>query len=376
MDFAGSRSERFVEQPEEAQMSQMLEPALGATAPMPPLAAPASTPLPGAEGPPAPTLEGLQPPPAQAGPVSVFRVDQERLTALQDLTWRRVRIVLWIVAVGVALGFLLLLPVVHLPPPTNHPATGVTAVSGHPIVQPPFWAAMLFGIGVGIPVLALGLGVLALPVLLCRAAWLRRQQSLHLAIGRQGLLFFLPGQMERWFLLPWGHITALTDVSTPARTGRRERLRTVLWRRWARLQRAFRHGRRLDKAETARAPVRSPFLLHVRAAGPQQRLRVVCFARLPDSRYGWLFTLAPFTRRVGATTFVLRTSWFESAVKPQNVSLHQVLLGLWASSLARAQRSMVPLPNARGAVLLGAPAKEAEQAPRRVDGPAWVALPL
>src|ERR1051326_301260 len=111
MDFAGSRSERFVEQPEEAQMSQMLEPALGATAPMPPLAAPASTPLPEAEAPLAPTLEVLQPPPAQAGPVSVFRVDQERLTALQDLTWRRVRIVLWIVAVGVALGFLLLLPV-------------------------------------------------------------------------------------------------------------------------------------------------------------------------------------------------------------------------------------------------------------------------
>jgi hypothetical protein len=373
MDSAGSHSERFVEQRvSEDDLSQIPDMQLGITTPMSPLASPPSGPLSAAE-------EVAQTVPAEGGSVSVFRVDQERLTALQDLTWRRVRLLLWALVVGVGLGLLLLIPAVHatLPPaPVVHLPKGAPAPVTHPgSIQRPFWAALLFVLGVGAPVLALGLGVLALPVLLWRAAWLRRQQALHLAIGRQGLLFFLPGQLGHWYLLPWGHITSLTDVSVVARNGRRERLRTVLWRRWARLQRAYRRGRHLDKT-SARKQVRSPFRLHVQAAGPQQRLRVVCYARLPDSGYGWLFTLAPFTRRVSATTFLVDTGWFESATGLHGVSLHRALLALWDSSPARAQRAPVPLPSARGAVLLNAAGSAQQPEARRVDGPVWAALPL
>jgi hypothetical protein len=233
-------------------------------------------------------------------------------------------------------------------------------------------------VSVGAPLLALALSLLALPPLLWRAAWLRRQRDLHLAIGRQGLLFFLPGQMGRWFLLPWGHITALTDATSVPPSGRRARLRTVLWRRWARLRRVLRRGRHLGSASAATTPMRSPFLLHARAARPQQRLRVVCYARLPDSGYNWLFSLAPFTRRVGSAAFLLDSGWFESAASASGASLHQALLGLWASSLARAQRAPLPLPREQGAVLLEAPAPAPKPEPeaRRVDGAAWAALPL
>jgi hypothetical protein len=370
MNFAGSSSERFANPSSEAQARPPQETALGITAPMPPLPTAGIAPAPRPERVPS------APPPAAA---SVFRINQDRLAALQDLTWRRARVVLWVLVVGVALGLLLLIPAVHqLPPPPAHPATGTPTVTHPSTTQRPFWAFLLLMISVGAPLLALAVGVLALPVLLWRAAWLRRQRDLHLAIGRQGLLFFLPGQMGRWFLLPWGHITALTDVTTTPRNGRRARLRTVLWRRWARLQRAFRHGHRLGKASAARSPVHSPFLLPVWAAGPHQRLRVACYGRLPDSGYSWLFTLAPFTRRVGSTTFLLESGWFESATGQPAVSLHRVLLGLWASSLAREQRAFLPLPRARGAVMLNtaAPVQEAGAEARRVDGPAWAALPL
>lgn len=376
MDFAGSQSERFVEQPSVDQMGQTPYIVWGTTAPVPPLVA--SPPLP-TDAIPTSTQEPTQPAPTEAGPVSVFQIDQERLSALQDLTWRRVRALAWVLVVGVALGLLLLIPAVRPPQPVPiHVPNSAPFISSHPTTSRPFWAALLLGLGIAGPGVALALGVLVLPVLLWRAAWLRRQQALHLAIGRQGLLFFLPGQMGHWFLLPWGHITALTDASTAARTGRRERLRTVLWRRWARLQRAFRHGRRLEKSSAARKPVHSPFRLHVRAAGPQQRLRVGCYARLPDSGYGWLFTLAPFTRRVGASAFLLDSGWFESATGARGASLHQTLLGLWAVPPVRAQRAPLPLPRARGAVLLNASAsaRPAEPAARCVDGAAWAALPL
>jgi hypothetical protein len=309
---------------------------------------------------------------------------------LQELNWRLVRAVLWVLAVGVALGLLLLIPPVHLPP-AQVPASVHGAIRSHPPApQRPLWASILLVIGLGAPLLALALGLLALPVLLRRAVWLRRQRDLHLAIGRQGLLFFLPGQAGRWFLLPWGHMTALTDVTTTPRNGRRARLRTVRWRRLARFQRVFRHGRRLGAESGKRPSARSPFLLRARAARPQERLRVACYARLPDSGYSWLFGLAPFTRRVGPGMFLLETGWFESAAPrlpaaqgakqpaPPGASLHRVLLGLWRSPLLRAQRSTLPLPRTGGAVILNAPApvQKSDVAARLADRAAWAALPL
>ncbi len=378
MDFADSRSERFVAPPSAAEANPTQETGFGATTPMPPLA-PSS---PAAEAVSLPEPKKAAPVPAASGSASVFRIDQERLAALQDRNWRRVRALLWMLAAGMALGFLLLIPTVHQPPPApvHLVGHGGPAPIRQNIPQRPLWAAILLVVSVSAPLLALALALLALPPLLWRAAWLRRQRDLHLAIGRQGLLFFLPGQIGRWFLLPWGHITALTDATVAPQRGRWARLRTVLWRRWARLQRAFRRGRHLGVASAATIPTRSPFLLHARAAGPQQRLRVVCYARLPDSGYSWLFSLAPFTRRVGSTTFRLDSGWFESAASPPGASLHQALLGLWASSLARAQRAPLPLPRERGAVLLDAPAPMPAPGPgseaRRVDGAAWAALPL
>jgi hypothetical protein len=349
-------------------MQQM---AFEVTAPLPPLPSSALA-APGPE-------ETAPPTPAASGPASVFRIDQERLTTLEDLNWRRVRALLIVLAIGVGLGLLLLIPAVHQPPPAPIRPVYTEPFIAHPPPAPtrPLWAQVFLIVGVVAPLLALALALLALPGLLWRAAWLRRQRDLHLAIGRQGLLFFLPGRAERWLLLPWGHITGLTDVTTTPRSARSERLRTVLWRRWARLQRLFRHGRRLGAAAGGSA-VRSPFLAHARASGPHERLRLVCYARLPDSGYSWLFGLAPFTRRVGAATFLLETGWFEPAISAPGVSLRRVLLGLWVSPLVRSKRPALPLPQARGAVLLNASSSVQAPAPaaRLADGPAWAALLL
>ncbi|HLV99476.1 MAG TPA: hypothetical protein VKT82_12450 [Ktedonobacterales bacterium] len=417
MDSAGSQSERFDAQPTEAQAnspaageaSLSQPPANGAAAPpsppsfeyaplfspsappehLTPMAFEVTVPFPPLTAPlrsesvdlPTPTLEEeTQPTPAASGSASVFRIDQERLTTLQDLNWRRVRLLLIVLAVGVALGLLLLIPAVHQPPPAPaaNPLIHQPPGTHRPVSQRPLWATVLLVVSVVAPLLALALGLIVLPGLLWRAAWLRRQRDLHLAIGRQGLLFFLPGRAERWLLLPWGHITGLADATAAPRSARRERLRTVLWRRWARLRRLLRRGRRLGAAASGGSVVRSPFLAHARAAVPQERLRVACFARLPDSGYSWLFGLAPFTRRVGAATFLLETGWFESAISAPGVSLRRVLLGLWVSPLARSKRPVLPLPQTRGAVLLDTPDADQEPDPeaRRVDGAAWAALLL
>jgi|GEM_PF-1906609 len=378
------------------------------TLPVPPPAFAAGPFAPPAPLPPLPPVGAVPAPQAAAtGSASIFRVERERLDAFQEINWRRVRLVLWIMAAGIALGFLLLIPQAHTPPPLptiprrTSPAEERLLLLHAP--QRPLWASVFLVIGIAAPLLALALGLLALPPLLWQMTRLRRQGDLHLAIGRQGLLFFLPGRPRYWFLLPWGHITALTDATVAPPTGRRVRLRTVLWRRLARLQRLFRHGRRLGEAPAARPPVRSPFMLPARAAAPRQRLRFTCYARLPDSGYGWLFRLAPFTRRDGPETFLLETGWFESArsrppalpaagvgqrpgAPPSRaaqrlaagVSPHGVLLGLWGASLRRAQRPPLPLPRSGGAVILNAPAPVPGAAPeaRRVDSAAWAALLL
>ncbi len=390
MDSAGSHSERFIDQPSSAQENdpapceqisdcylstppeQPQQMASGVTMPLPPLPSLAQATVPDMPAP-----EATQPP-AASGSASVFRINQGWLAALQDLNWRRVRALLLVLVVGVGLGLLLLIPAVHQSPPAVHlPAHGNPHVH-IAVPQKPLWASIVLVVSIVAPLLSLAIGLLALPGLLWRAVWLRRQRDLHLAIGRQGLLFFLPGRAGCWLLLPWGHITGMTAVTSPALSARSERLRTVLWRRWARLRRRFRRGRRLGMPSALDNPVRSPFLAHALAASPQQRLRVVCYARLPDSGYSWLFGLAPFTRRIGAATFLLDAGWFAPAISAPGVSLQRVLLSLWAAPLARAERPVLPLPRSRGAVLLNtpAPAQDTEPEARRVDGAAWAALPL
>jgi hypothetical protein len=247
-------------------------------------------------------------------------------------------------------------------------------------------------VGVGAPLLALALGLTALPALLWREVWLRRQRDVHLAIGRQGVLFFLPSRPGYWFLLPWGHITHISDGTIMPRNGRRARLRTVLWRRVARLRRVFQHGRRLgEAAPRPHRAVRSPFVIHARSQQPQHMLRLVCYAPLPGRGYGWLFRMAPYTRPVGPASFLLETGWFEP-IHPQAPAaksaaaarhapapgiLHRLLLNLWTAPLSRAQRPALPLPRSGGAVILNtaaAPGIHVEA--RQADRAALAALPL
>src|SRR5690242_7075681 len=120
MDFADSRSERFVAPSSAAGVTPLQDTGFGATAPMPPLAAPPAPSL--ADGAaPTPGPKTVEAAPAARGTASVSHFDQERLAALQDRNWRRVRALLWVLAAGVALGFLLLIPAVHAPPPAPRP---------------------------------------------------------------------------------------------------------------------------------------------------------------------------------------------------------------------------------------------------------------
>lgn len=420
MTFAGPGSERFNNPSVPTDTADMIMPALedwqgvieeppSAPEPQPPEAVSSAPtlPLPAPPMPapapvtPAPVPASSPPPRQQASSgmpatqtaatasTTIFRLEQERLASLYDLNWRRIRLVLWLLAVGAALGFLLLLPPARsalTPLPTPHVAPG--SHIRPPTPHRPFLSTALFVIGVGAPLLVLAIGLIALPGLLWREVWLRRQRDLHLAIGRQGLLFFLPSRPGYWFLLPWGHITALSDATVTPENGRRARLRTVLWRRLARLRRAFRHGRRLgEAAPRPHKKVHSPFVIHARRQQPRQVLRLDCYAPLPESGYGWLFRLAPFTRRVESTSFLVETGWFEPARSPATAAarhpaapgiLHRLLLNLWTAPLSRAQRPALPLPRSGGAVILNmtaaAPGINVEA--RQADRAAWAALPL
>jgi hypothetical protein len=431
MDDIGPRSEYVANLPASVEAPEMTLPSLEQPFPVPeeppqPPAQPARQPLPLPPVllPPQPALRPPQspPPPEQApapvpGPTPaaptgaastlVFRLERGRQAALYTLNWRRLRLVLWLLVAGVALGFLLFLPPARsalAPLPPVHQPTAPHAP--HVTVSRPILPLLLVGIGVGAPLLALLLGLCTLPLLLGREVWLRRQRDLHLALGRQGLLFFLPGRPGCWFLLPWGHISQLNDVTIAPVTGRRARLRTVLWRRVARLRRAFRHGRHLGES-AERSPRRggSPFTLHARREQPRQMVQVVCYARLPARGYNWLFRLAPFTQREGPTSFLLETGWFESArppaapVKvpqaalaagdatqpmairrpaPTPALLHRLLQTLWAAPLSRAQRPALPLPRSGGAVILSAvsPALALDVEARQRGVTAWAALAL
>ena len=430
MNFAGSGSERFSNLSVPIEIAEMITPAPedwqgeleeqptpatelqppeSAAPPPPPMLPPPPLFLPPPPPPlvmPTPVPSSSPPPRQQATPgveatqtpgtasTTIFRLERDRLASLYDLNWRRIRLVLWLLAVGVALGFLLLLPPARsalTPLPTAHIPPG--SHERPPIPQRPFLSTALFAIGVGAPLLALAIALIALPALLWREVWLRRQRDLHLAIGRQGLLFFLPSRSGYWFLLPWGHMIALSDATMVPRNGRGVRLRTILWRRLARLRRVFRHGRRLgDAASRPHRAVRSPFVMHARSQQPRQILRLVCYAPLPGSGYGWLFGLAPFTRRVGPASFLLESGWFEPIRSPAIATpgtaagarrppalgiLHRMLLSLWTAPLSRAQRPALPLPRSGGAVILNTTAASGVTIEaRQADRAAQSALPL
>ena len=423
MDFASPRSERSLEAVSEdisgniceTQTSdQAAEPAAPALAAPPPSDAPARAPDAPADTPaasllappaapeplPTPLPETAAQSPVTPPTASIFRIERARLLGAQAMNWENVRAILWVMVLGVALGALLLIPQVHalpkaapqpkLPAPSPTPFLLIGAQVHHSIAvaapQRPLWASILLVIGIGGPLLALALGLLALPALLWREARRRRQGELYLAIGRQGLLFFLPGQPRHWFLLPWEHLSSLHDATTVPRNGKRARLRTVLWRRLAHARRAFRRGWRLGEVAETRRDAYAPFIMRAHRQQPRQRLQIVCRARLPRAGYGWLFRLAPFTRRTGASSFLLETGWFEAAsalpgpVARQKdapaVSLHQTLLAFWQTPALRAQRPLLPLPRSNGAVTLNIPAPGWEPETRRVDRAAWAALPL
>ncbi len=427
MDFASPRSECSLENisedisgniSETQTSDQAAEPAAPALAAPPPSDAPARAPDAPADTPaasllappaapepfPTPLPETMVQTPTAPPTASIFRIERARLLGTQAMNWENVRAILWVMVIGVALGALLLIPQVHalpkaapqpkLPAPSPTPFPFIGAQSHYSIAvaapQRPLWASLLLVIGIGAPLLALALGLLALPTLLWREAWRRRQGELYLAIGRQGLLFFLPGQPRRWFLLPWEHIASLQDATTVPRNGRRARLRTVLWRRLAHARRAFRHGRRLGEVAERRRDAYAPFSMRAHRQQPHQRLQIVCRAPLPRAGYGWLFRLAPFTRRTSASSFLLETGWFEAALPAASispgagarqkdapaVSLHQALLAFWQMPALRAQRPLLPLPRSNGAVTLNIPAPDQEPETRRVDRAAWAALPL
>ena len=397
-DWQGTPAEQPSLEPEAAPPPQPAEAAPSPSAPTLPVPSPSLPPAPPAE-PAAATQHTQQATPGLAptqgagtASTTIFRLEQDRLASLYDLNWRRIRLILWLLAVGGALGFLLLLPparsaLTPLPTPHIPPGSHIRPPTPHR----PFLSTALCVVGVGAPLLALALGLTALPALLWREVWLRRQRDLHLAIGRQGLLFFLPSRPGHWFLLPWGHITQIRDATIMPRGGRRARLRTVLWRRLARLRRVFRHGRRLgEAAPRGRREARSPFVMHARRQQPRHLLRLVCYAPLPGSGYGWLFRMAPYTRQVGPNSFLLETGWFEP-LRPPTASggaapagrlttpgiLHRLLLNLWNAPLARAQRPALPLPRSGGAVILNAAAAPGVNVEaRRADRAALAALPL
>jgi hypothetical protein len=359
-----------------------------------------SVPPPGPPEPPAPpplpagtSAQHSPPLPASAagGSILLFEPDRERLARLLAFSRRRVRAVLWLLVVGMALGLLWLIPSVHTFPlqaDTSLLARALrdfSAVKGHP-----WWVAVLRVLGVMGPALAV-VSVFWLPGALWREARLRRQSDLHLAVGRQGVLFFLPGQSQRWLLLPWGHIRSLSEETIRPDSSRRARLRTVLWRRLARLARLYRHGRRLDARAGTRRARRSPFAAHAALRQPRLALRIFCTGRLPVTGYHWLFRLAPFTPRIGPTAFRLETGWFAplqahapaGTLRRKHAAveaslLHLVVLALWHNRSLASLYPALPLPRAGGAFQLNIPGTGAGAAlgARRVRLAAWAMLPL
>ncbi len=352
-----------------------------------PLSPPLPTGVPTLHSPPLPAS-------AAGGSILLFAPDGARLAPLLAFNRRRVRVLLWLLLAGLALSFLWLIPKVHALPlqkdgsPLVRFARDLVLIKGQL-----WWVIILRVLGVVGPMLAL-ISLGGLPGALWREARLRRQSDLHLAVGRQGLLFFLPGQSRRWFLLPWEHIGTLSEETIRPDRARGARLRIVLWRRAARLQRLYRHGRKLEAHSGTRRLMRSPFA--ARAALQQHRLalRIFCTGRLPATGFSWLFWLAPFTPRAGPTVFRLETGWFAAlpsktpAATPASAPprrgeaaaslLHTVLLALWRDRSLTSTYPTLPLPRSGGAFHLGAPTteqpKDARDQRRRLA--AWAMLPL
>lgn len=335
------------------------------------------------------------PPGAAGGSILLFEPDRARLAPLLAFNRRRVRWLLWLLLVGLALSSLWLLPKVHALPLQRDASPLVRFARDLVIIKGQLWWVVLLRVlGVVGPLLAV-ISLCGLPTALWREARLRRQSDLHLAVGRQGVLFFLPGQSRRWFLLPWEHMLSLNEETIRPDRTRGARLRTVLWRRWARLQRLYRHGRKLNAPTGTRRAVPSPFAARAALQQPWLALHVLCTGRLPATGYHWLFRLALFTPRAGPTVFRLETGWF-AALQSKNSAdaptstlparrgeaeaslLHLVMLALWRARPLASTYPALPLPRSGGAFHLGAPTteqpKDAEDRRRRLA--AWAMLPL
>lgn len=356
---------------------------------VPPEGARQAPPLPGER-------PGIQAPPLPPGKsLLLFELDRARLEPLLAFTRRRVWRVLALLVGGMALGLLWLIPQVHTFASQANAAPLVRLLRALPAARgQPWWVVILRVLGLLGPLLA-AISFFWLPGALWREAWLRRQSDLHLAVGRQGVLFFLPGHSRRWLLLPWQHIRSLEEETLRPDQGRRARLRTVLWRRRARLARLYRHGRRLDASAGERPAVRSPFAEHAALHQPRLALRVVCSGRLPVTGYHWLFRLSPFTPRLAPQAFRLETGWFaplqtkktsaapERAARPRRAvleasTLHTALLALWRDRALTEIYPPLPLPRVGGAFQLSAPGTEPGTAPaaRRSGLAGWAMLPL
>ncbi len=330
---------------------------------------------PGIQSPPLPgEPPGVQAPPLPPGKaLLLFEPDRARLALLLAFTRRRVWRVLALLVGGMALGLLWLIPQVH---------TFASQTSAAPLVK--LLRALLAVVS-----------FFWLPGALWREAWLRRQSDLHLAVGRQGVLFFLPGHSRRWLLLPWQHMRSLEEETLRPDRSRHVRLSTILWRKRARLARLYRHGRRLDASSDARRAVRSPFAERAALYQPRLTLRVVCSGLLPVTGYHWLFRLAPFTPRLAPQVFRLETGWFaplqakasapapEHATRPKRAAveaslLHMVVLALWRDRALAEGYPLLPLPRAGGAFQVSTSRTEQSAAPeaRRIPLAAWAMLPL
>src|SRR5262249_32331789 len=125
------------------------------------------------------------PPGLSGGSILLFAPDRARLALLLALSHRRVQAVLWLLVVGMGLGFLWLIPKVHALPHHTDPSPLLRALHSIAAVKGQlWWVVVLRALGMLGPAGAV-ISFFWLPGALWREAHLRRQSNLHLAVGRQ-----------------------------------------------------------------------------------------------------------------------------------------------------------------------------------------------